>query len=605
MNSTPTIALFPEASFGAALNCVGIAQELRKQGARPVFICHPGFTGIFAEYGFMEYHLTSSEKHDSQSDEGRWEDFLNTHLPNFNLSPFDQIATYVAPTWDAIVDSAIGVEDSLRDILAQIRPDVVLLDNVIMFPAIARAGCPWVRVVSCAETEIPDPAVPPYLSGLDPDDTESCAAFHKAYRAAIRKSHRRYNAFRKKCGLAPLPDDIFLENSQSLNLLLAPSAVRYQRAAPLPADQFLFLEGCVRQESPFELPHFPAQSGPVVYTSFGSLGALDTTLIQHLINAFAHIPARFIVNAGGYFDSYDQVPDNVHLGDWFPQPSVVAQCDLFIHHGGNNSFCEALYHGVPSLVMPYCWDGHDNAQAAEASGVGKRVNRAAWTADSLHQDIMSLAQNTDMRARLAGISQTMQRHPGTEHAASAVMTLLSRSPSTAAPKGKPMSPFDNPFPPNDTDRHALWEAHMRVDIDAFIAADWDAVVDDFDTANFFAIDAGFSDDPADWTVGFPTLAAYRDTWLRSSAETREKADMQNLRHALFSGAKIKRIDFYPDHTAIMHKVFDGNLPLKDGTIEPYAWQSVFTLRKIAGSWKIISFVGYMGNQSAPTITAPQ
>ena len=45
------------------------------------------------------------------------------------------------------------------------------------------------------------------------------------------------------------------------------------------------------------------------------------------------------------------MPDNVYLDAWFPQPSVVAKCDLFIHHGGNNSFCEALYFGVPSLIF--------------------------------------------------------------------------------------------------------------------------------------------------------------------------------------------------------------------------------------------------------------
>ena len=264
MNVSPTIALFPEASFGAALNCVGIAQELRRQGARPVFICHPGFTGIFAEYGFMEDHLTAVTAPSAPSSERHWEEFLNTHLPNFNLSPSEQIKSYVVPTWDAIVDSAIAVEDSLRDILAQIRPDVVLLDNVIMFPAIANAGPPWVRVVSCAETEIPDPAVPPYLSGLDPADTAACAAFRKAYVAATRRTHRRYNAFRRKCGLPALPGEIFLENSAHLNLLLAPAGVRYDRANPLPADRFVYLEGCVRRESPFDLPHFPAETGPVI-----------------------------------------------------------------------------------------------------------------------------------------------------------------------------------------------------------------------------------------------------------------------------------------------------------------------------------------------------
>ena len=57
MSQPKVIAFFPEASYGAALNCVGIAQELRRLGARPVFICHPGFRGVFSEYGFPEYQL--------------------------------------------------------------------------------------------------------------------------------------------------------------------------------------------------------------------------------------------------------------------------------------------------------------------------------------------------------------------------------------------------------------------------------------------------------------------------------------------------------------------------------------------------------------------
>ena len=426
MNTSPTIALFPEASFGAALNCVGIAQELRRQGAKPVFICHPGFTGIFAEYGFTEYHLTAAETKGVQSNERQWEDFLNTHLPNFNLSPFEQLESYVAPTWEAIVDTTIEVEESLGRILAQIRPDAILLDNVIMFPAILKQGCPWVRIVSCAETEIPDPAVPPYLSGLAPEDEANCRAFEKTYHAVTRAAHQRYNAFRRTCGLGPVADSIFLENSDSLNVLLAPSSVRYDRATPLPHDRFVFLEGCVRRESRFELPHFPTQTLPLIYTSFGSLGAMDTELLKRLIAAFADIPARFIVNVGGYFDSYDSVPDNVFLGDWFPQPSVVEHSDLFIHHGGNNSFCEALYHGVPSLVMPYCWDGHDNAQRTEATSIGARMDRADWTPESLRATIMSLLENEGMRSRLKVISEDMQRTPGTERAATAIMAMLTR-----------------------------------------------------------------------------------------------------------------------------------------------------------------------------------
>ncbi|QYX55986.1 glycosyltransferase [Roseovarius sp. SCSIO 43702] len=424
--SGPVIALFPEASFGAALNCVGIAQQLRRMGARPVFICHPGFTGVFAEYGFREYHLPDTAGGDGPGEaDDYWQGFITTHLPHFDLDPVAQLPTYVAPTWEAIVDTVEAAEAGLAALLERIRPDAILLDNVIMFPAIATAGVPWVRVVSCAETEIPDPNVPPYLSGLPPEDAGARAAFEAAYIRATRAPHDRYAAFRARHGLAPLPEGCFLETSPHLNLLLAPGIVRYPRAAPLPPERFVFLEGCVRDEARFDPPAFPAGTeGPLVYMSFGSLGAIDTALTQAMIEVFAGIEARFLVNVGAFIEAFDAVPDNVHLAGWFPQPSVVAQSALFIHHGGNNSFCEALYHGVPSLVMPYCWDGHDNAQRAEAVGAGRHMVRRGWEAAELRAAIEGLLADRAMRDRLGAASRAMQARPGAEAAARAVLELL-------------------------------------------------------------------------------------------------------------------------------------------------------------------------------------
>lgn len=424
MNRPPTIALFPEASFGAALNCVGIAQELRRLGANPVFICHPGFTGVFAEYGFKEFHLPARAQDTSQTIEDDWQSFITTHLPHFNLAPMAQLPTYVAPTWEAIVDTVEAAEAGLTELLNRIQPDLILLDNVIMFPAIANANCPWVRIVSCAETELPDANVPPYLSGLAPEQTEARKAFDKAYLKHTRASHARYNAFRKSRGLPPLPRGIFLEPSDTLNLILAPTAVRYDRARPLPEDRFVFLEGCVREETRFDPPPMPVEDGPLIYMSFGSLGAIDTGLIKRMIEVFATLPARFLINVGGFLEAYDRVPDNVYLGSWFPQPSVIPQAALVIHHGGNNSYCEALYHGVPSLVMPYCWDGHDNAQRAEATGTGRWLHRKDWTPDDLRSAILELMADKTMAAHLAAISQDMKARPGTTRAAEAVLNAL-------------------------------------------------------------------------------------------------------------------------------------------------------------------------------------
>ena len=421
--ASPTIALFPEASFGAALNCVGIAQALRARGARPVFICHAGFSGVFADYGFQEYQLPTDEPLSDSERQSYWQAFVRRHLPHFRLSPIDQLETYVAPTWQAIVDTAVNAEAPLRQLLARLKPDAVVLDNVIMFPAIAAAGCPWVRVVSCAETELPDAEVPPYLSGMAADDPQR-EAFEARYLSASAPAHDRFNRFRADSGLAPLPKGLFLETSPDLNLLLTPTIVRRERAEPLDPERFIYLEGCVRSEGPFEVPVFPRNGGPLVYVSFGSLGAMDVGLIERMLAVFDRLPARFIVNVGGLRDAYRAVPDNVYLDAWFPQPSVVAKSDLFIHHGGNNSFCEALRFGVPSLIMPYCWDGHDNAQRAGETGVGDHIGRDAWTEGGLERAILGLLADDVMRARLRENAARMALTPGTDVAAQAILSLI-------------------------------------------------------------------------------------------------------------------------------------------------------------------------------------
>jgi MGT family glycosyltransferase len=421
MSKPAVIALFPEASYGAATIVFGIAEQLRDRGARPVFICHESFRGVFSEYGFGEYSLASAR----DGEQVGWTEFIDRHKDAFRQSPLEQISSYVVPTWNAIVDTAIRAEEPLRRLIAQIKPDAIVLDNVVMFPAIANAGVPWVRVVSCAETEIPDANVPPYLSGLGGDSDRAWTAFSTRYLREILPVHRRFNAFLAECGLKPYAQAEFLENSPHLNLLLSPEIVRYQRAEPLDPQNFTYLDGCVRKEAPYALPVFAARNDkPLVLVSFGSLGAMDVAMIKRMIATFATLPYRFIVNVGPWRDDYAQVPDNVLVESWFPQPSIVEKSAVFIHHGGNNSFCEALYYGVPSLVMPYCWDGHDNARRAAETGTGIRLDRYGWRDAQLADAIDGLATDQAMQKRLKDNAARMQVAAGASVAATAILDLL-------------------------------------------------------------------------------------------------------------------------------------------------------------------------------------
>ncbi len=170
MAEQKTIAFFPEGAFGPALNSVGIAQACRDLGHRAVFICDPGFGGVFAGYGFEEFPVNMSEPMEPEEMAKYWSDFINGHIPNFAKPPYEQIDTYVKACWAAIVDTALWAEKELPGILNQIQPDLICIDNVVLFPAAKRFGVPWARIISCSENEIPDPDIPPHLSGCGAAD---------------------------------------------------------------------------------------------------------------------------------------------------------------------------------------------------------------------------------------------------------------------------------------------------------------------------------------------------------------------------------------------------------------------------------------------------
>ena len=125
------------------------------------------------------------------------------------------------------------------------------------------------------------------------------------------------------------------------------------------------------------------QRAPLLYVSFGSLGAGDVDLLKRLIARSARCRCgRWSMSATTRTATRD-IPPNVQIDSWFPQPSVIPQVDAVIHHGGNNCFTECLYFGKPAIIMPYVWDGHDNATRVEETGHGLKLDRYQWTDEEL------------------------------------------------------------------------------------------------------------------------------------------------------------------------------------------------------------------------------
>ena len=418
METEKVIAFFPEAAYGPALNSVGIAQACQRIGHKAVFLTAADMVGLYSGYRFQEFIVNMAPPVPAEEMAKYWQNFINSHIPDFNKSPFDQVDNYVRDCWDAIVDTAIWAQKDLPWVLDQIRPNLICVDNVILFPAIKQYGKPWVRIISCSENELPDPAIPPHLSGCGENDKECFRQFEEHFNQVIRPIHDRFNAFLAEHKETPYPLGQFFEASPYLNLLLYPEPVRFKRRHALDPRRFQYLEGCVRQEERYTLPTFKAkQDKPLVYVSFGSLGAGDTVTLKRLIGALGGLPARAIVNVGEYLDAYEAVPDNIVVDKWFPQPSVIPQVDAVIHHGGNNTSTECLYFGKPSIIMPYVWDGHDNATRLHETGHGIKMHRNHWLPDELGRNLNFILTDPAMKQRLASTSTHMRRQPGPSKAA--------------------------------------------------------------------------------------------------------------------------------------------------------------------------------------------
>ena len=199
------IAFFPEAAFGPALNSVGIAQACRKLGHEPVFLCDPGFVSVFEGYGFPAHGVPMSEPMAPEESAKYWVDFINGHIPNFRKSPYEQIDNYVKDCWEAIVSTAVWAEKSLPAVLAEVKPDLICIDNVILFPATKRYGVPWVRIISCSENEIPDPDIPPHLSGCGEHDKACFAAYTARFNEVVAPDPRPVQRVPGRVRRAALP----------------------------------------------------------------------------------------------------------------------------------------------------------------------------------------------------------------------------------------------------------------------------------------------------------------------------------------------------------------------------------------------------------------
>ena len=412
------VVFFPEGAFGPTNNCVGIGRVLRERGVDVTFVVEESFAGTLEAQGFDEALMRLKPPPEVEEAPGQfWKDFVRDTAPEFRKLTIEQLETFILPVWQELVDGARYVDDRLREIFAELEPDVIVEDNVVAFPAVPASGRPWVRIVSCNPLELKDPALPPTFSGYPTGDKAAWDEFRERYRELHEPLQAEFSAFCQERDAPPLPELDFIHQSPFLNLYLYPAQADYQRTLPL-GERWHRLDSCVRTvDDGFEPP--PAD-GALVYVSLGSLGSADVELMNRLVAALAETPHRFVVSKGPQHELIDLAP-NMTGAEFLPQPAILPHVDLVITHGGNNTVTESIHFGKPMIVLPLFWDQHDNAQRMAECGFGVRLPTYEFEDAQLHEAIERLLAGS--HSRLDEASQRLRAQPGTVRAADLIQSL--------------------------------------------------------------------------------------------------------------------------------------------------------------------------------------
>ena len=426
--SGKTILFWPESAYGPTNNCIGIGNVLKNRGHNVVFAAESSWGGKLSPLGFKEELVDLSappENADAQSAGQFWKDFIRDTSPEFKKPTVEQLETFITPTRQALIDGAIYSEPRLKEIIAKHKPDVIVEDNVLCFPATITASVPFVRVVSCNPLEILGENIAPPFSGLAENDPASWISYNQAYEKTQRTMWEKFNTWVVSQGAPALPDLDFIHTSKELNMYVYPTELDYTDKGPL-GNNWHRIDSRVRStDAAFELPqeitNRPADS-KLIYLSLGSLGSADVDLMKRLVSILGKTKHKFIVSKGPQASEYD-LASNMVGAEFLPQISIIPKVDLVITHGGNNTTTESVHFGKPMIVLPLFWDQYDNAQRVHEKGHGIRLATYAFKDEELTGAIDKLLNDSALLSKLNKIGEAVRSRKGIEEAATKIEAL--------------------------------------------------------------------------------------------------------------------------------------------------------------------------------------
>ena len=226
-------------------------------------------------------------------------------------------------------------------------------------------------------------------------------------------------------GIAPIrPQDMWTHN-ETLNISFIPRT--FQPGGDSFDERFMFVGPAIfaRQDAPaFEIEN--SEEKPVLYISLGTVMNNRPDFFKLCFEAFGDGPWHVVMAHGQRIDMQQlgPIPANFQVAPYLPQLEVLEHSRVFITHGGMNSTMEALYYGVPLIVVPQQPEQGMTAQRVSDLGLGVALNPNELSAEVLRAAVERVSDDATIRQNVEAMQETVRDSGGAYDAADAITTMM-------------------------------------------------------------------------------------------------------------------------------------------------------------------------------------
>lgn len=143
---------------------------------------------------------------------------------------------------------------------------------------------------------------------------------------------------------------------------------------------------------------------------------------QKVIDALGNEPISVVVVSDPAL--FEEWPDNFIVQERVPQLELLPHLDAVVCHGGHNTVCESLSHGLPLVVIPIAYDQSHVAGRVIQVESGIRLNYKRFKAAHLQTAVWEIIRNPAYKEAAQRIQQSFEESGGATTAANLLEELV-------------------------------------------------------------------------------------------------------------------------------------------------------------------------------------